>query len=42
VAVTRQALVIEDQRRNRHDGHHHQRERKKRGAESHGVERAAT
>ncbi len=42
VPVTRKALLIEDQRRNRHDGHHHERERKNGGAGSHGAEPAAT
>jgi hypothetical protein len=37
VTIAGQALLIEDQRRNRHDGHHHQGERKKRSAWSHGL-----
>jgi len=36
VTIAGQALLIEDQRRNRHDGHHHQGKRKKRSAWSHG------
>jgi hypothetical protein len=41
VAVPRQSLLIEDQCRHRHDGHHHQGERQKRGTGSHGAEPAA-
>jgi hypothetical protein len=42
VTIAGQALLIEDQRGDRHDGHHHQGKRQERGAGSHEAEPAAT